>query len=212
VWGVRRGERSTIDVTAPRSRHGQRGIKLHRVRSFDPNERKVVDAIPVTSVARTILDQAESLQLHELANLVTEFEARRLFDLRELERTILRNPGRHGIKPLRELMASYVEPAITRSDAEKLLLRVCAGGGVPQPQTNVIVAGHRVDAVWLEQWLVVEVDSRTHHMTTAAFEEDRRRDADLMLAGYRVLRITWRRLCDEPRAVVETLRALLGLG
>jgi very-short-patch-repair endonuclease len=212
AWGVRRTERRLIDVTVPRSRHGQRGIRLHRVRSLDPSDRAVVDVIPVTSVARTILDQAELLQAHELANLVTDFESRRLFDLRELERTIARNPGRRGIKPLRALMAGYVEPAITRSEAERLLLRVCAGAGLPRPQTNVIVAGRRVDAVWPEHWLVVEVDGRRHHMTAAAFEEDRRRDADLMLAGYRVLRITWRRLCDEPYAVVETLRALLGLG
>jgi very-short-patch-repair endonuclease len=163
-------------------------------------------------VARTILDQAELLQPHELANLVTDVESRRLFDLRELERTIARNPGRRGIKPLRTLMARYREPPITRSDAEKLLLRLCASAGLPRPQTNVIVAGHRVDAVWPEQRLVVEVDSRTHHLTVAAFEEDRRRDADLMLAGYRVLRITWLRLHYEPREVVATLRALLGLG
>jgi hypothetical protein len=211
VWVVRRGERTMIDVTAPRSRHGQRGIRMHRVRNLHPDERTVVDGIPVTSVARTLLDLAEVLQPHELANTVTEAESRRLFDLREVERTIVRNPGRRGIKPLSALLAAYAEPPITRADSEKLLLRVCAGGGVPQPQTNVIVAGHRVDALWPEQRLVVEVDSRTHHLTVAAFEEDRRRDADLMLAGYRVLRITWRRLRDEPAAVAATLRALLGL-
>jgi very-short-patch-repair endonuclease len=211
AWGVRRSERRLVDVTVPRSRHGQRGIRLHRVRNLHSGDLAVVDNIPVTSVARTILDQAEELQPHELANLVTDFESRRLFDLRELERTIERNPGRRGIKPLRAVMAGYREPPITRSDAEKLLLRVCDGAGLPRPQTNVIVAGHRVDAVWPEQRLVVEVDSRTHHLTVAAFEEDRRRDADLMLAGYRVLRITWRRLCDEPRQVVATLRALLGV-
>ena len=211
VWGARRSERGVVDVTVRRSRHGQSGIKLHRVRYLHPDDRAVVDNIPVTSVARTILDQAETLQPHELANLVTEFESRRLFDLRALERTIARNPGRRGIKPLRALLAGYSEPAVTRSEAEKLLLRVCAGAGLPRPQTNLIVAGHRVDALWPEQRLVVEVDSRTHHMTAAAFEDDRRRDADLMLAGYRVLRLTWRRLRYEPEAVVATLRALLGL-
>src|SRR3954452_10732734 len=87
VWVFRRGERSTIDVTAPRSRHGQRGIRMHRVRNLHPEERTVVDAIPVTSVARTLLDLAEVLQPHELANTVTEAESRRLFNLREVERT-----------------------------------------------------------------------------------------------------------------------------
>jgi very-short-patch-repair endonuclease len=49
-------------------------------------------------------------------------------------------------------------------------------------------------------------------MTTAAFEEDRRRDADLMLAGYRVVRITWRRLRDEPGEVARTVLELLARG
>jgi very-short-patch-repair endonuclease len=55
------------------------------------------------------------------------------------------------------------------------------------------------------------VGGRAHHLTVAAFEEDRRRDAELMLAGYRVVRVTWRRLCDEPGEVVAMLRALLGI-
>jgi hypothetical protein len=211
VWGLRASERRTVDVTAPRARHGQPGIRLHRVRRLHPADRAVVDGIPVTSVARTLLDMGEVLQPHQLASLVTEAEARRLFDLGEIERTIKRNPGRRGIKPLRQLLAGYAEPPITRSELERAFLRLCAAAGIALPQTNVIVAGHRVDALWVEQRLVVELDSRTHHMTTAAFEEDRQRDADLMLAGWRVLRITWRRLRDEPEAVVATVRALLGL-
>src|SRR4051794_2288005 len=63
VWGVRR-KRMMVDVTVRRSRHGQRGIKLHRVRYLDPDDCAIEDGIPVTSVARTILDRAEVLQPH----------------------------------------------------------------------------------------------------------------------------------------------------
>jgi very-short-patch-repair endonuclease len=212
VWGLRQSDRSAVDVTTRRGCHGQSGIRVHRVRRLHPEDRTVADGIPLTSVARTILDQAEVLQPHQLANVVTEAEARRLFDLRAVERTIARNPGRRGIKPLRLLLAGYVEPPVTRSDFEDELLHVCDRASLPRPQTNVIVVGHRVDAVWLDARLVVELDSRTHHMTVAAFEEDHRRDADLMLAGYRVLRITWRRLRAEPATVAATIRALLAAG
>ena len=34
-----------------------------------------------------------------------------------------------------------------------------------------------------------------------AFEGDRRRDQVLVAAGYRVLRVTWRQLFEEPVAV-----------
>jgi len=48
-----------------------------------------------------------------------------------------------------------------------------------------------------------------YHGTRATFERDRRKDADLMLAGYRVLRITWRRLVREREAVIALLATAL---
>ena len=83
------------------------------------------------------------------------------------------------------------------------------GAGLPTPATNVLVEGFLVDAVWLRQRLVVELDSRRYHDTRAAFERDRVRDARLQVAGYRVLRVTWKRLHGEPQIVAGTIRALL---
>jgi len=77
------------------------------------------------------------------------------------------------------------------------------------PQTNAIVLGLEVDALWQREWLVVELDSFAFHRTRAAFERDRSRDALLQAAGYRVVRVTSRRLTEEPAAVAELVRALL---
>jgi very-short-patch-repair endonuclease len=68
-----------------------------------------------------------------------------------------------------------------------------------------------VDAVWGRQRLVVEVDGHRYHRTRTKFERDRRKDADLLLAGYRVLRLTWWRLTREPRDVIALLVGALGL-
>ncbi len=57
--------------------------------------------------------------------------------------------------------------------------------------------------------LIVELDGYAFHRTVAAFERDRRRDAALQLAGYRVMRFTHRRLEAERATVVETVRAML---
>ena len=76
---------------------------------------------------------------------------------------------------------------------------------------NVRRAGWEVDAVWDAQRLVVEVDGYGVHNPRPQFERDRRKDADLMLAGYRVLRITWRRLTREPEQVIALLAAALHL-
>lgn len=74
---------------------------------------------------------------------------------------------------------------------------------------NHTVAGHEVDLLWPSQRLIVELDSLTHHGTRRAFERDRDRDADLPIAGYQVVRITWERLTRRPAREAERLRQLL---
>jgi very-short-patch-repair endonuclease len=72
---------------------------------------------------------------------------------------------------------------------------------------NTLVEGYEVDALWPERRLIVELDSRTYHHTLEAFERDRIRDAALQLAGYRVIRLTERRLKADRAAVTELLSA-----
>ena len=81
--------------------------------------------------------------------------------------------------------------------------------GLPAPLTNSHVAGLEVDLLWREQRLVVEVDGYAFHVSRAAFERDRRRDARLLAAGYRVLRVTWRQLAHEPERVIAVIAAAL---
>ena len=83
----------------------------------------------------------------------------------------------------------------TRSALEHRFLRTCQRAGLPPPAVNVPVSGLEVDALWSHERLVVELDGYAYHRGRAAFERDRRRDAALVLAGYRVVRIThWRLL------------------
>jgi very-short-patch-repair endonuclease len=77
---------------------------------------------------------------------------------------------------------------------------------------NVWIAGYEVDCLWAEQRLIVELDGRTYHESRAAFERDRIRDAALQLAGYRVLRITRRRLQTDAAGVITAIRSLLEAG
>jgi very-short-patch-repair endonuclease len=65
------------------------------------------------------------------------------------------------------------------------------------------------DFLWRAPRLIVETDGRQFHGTAIAFENDRRRDQRLVLAGWRVIRCTWRQVVDEPNELVGTLRALL---
>jgi hypothetical protein len=159
-----------------------------------------------------LLDLAEVVPPSDLERAIDASERLRLFDLRAIEDVIARSPGRRGQQRLRRALAAYELIPFTRSELERLFLDRCRDAGLPPPAVNVLIAGFEVDAVWEDAKLVVELDSRTFHDTAAAFEEDRARDATLQLAGYRVIRVTYRRLLREPQAVMQTIRCLLRAG
>ena len=208
LWGLLTDSRAVIDVTTPdRGRASRQRVKVHRVRRLEPDDRAVVDGIPITSIARTLVDVAATATPRELRYALEQAERLRLLDLR----TIARHRGRAGTAALTAALAEMQEPANTNPGIERVFLDLCDDAGIPRPLTNVFVAGYNVDAVWHEHRVVVELDSRSNHTTTRAFEEDRVRDATLQLAGYRVIRISWRRLVEEPAAVIATLQILLRL-
>jgi very-short-patch-repair endonuclease len=212
-WGFRRSASSRIDVTVPGgTRRNRNGIVIHRVRALHPDDRAVVEGIPVTSVARTLLDCAAVMPARQLERAVEEAERLRLFDLRAVERLLTRSRGHKG---RRALLAAIAEAAHdvpwTRSELEKQFLRLCRHAALPQPAVNAWVEGHEVDAAWLERKLLVELDGVESHYTRAAFERDRKRDIALQLAGYRVVRVTQRRIQREAGQIVGEIRTLLGL-
>jgi very-short-patch-repair endonuclease len=182
------------------------GVRTHRS-PLAPADVTVRHGLPITTPTRTLLDLAPSMPAVELARLIEEAQVRRLVTPTQLRSALDNAVGRPGIKRLREL----IEPELgyTRSEAERRLRELIRNAGLPAPHTNAKIAGLEVDAVWRDQTLVVEVDGYAFHRTREAFERDRRRDARLLLAGYRVLRITWRRLTQEPEQVIALLAAAL---
>lgn len=208
--GIRYCARSLIEVTAEsRGRRGTDGVQIHSVRHLDPADRTIHHGIPVTSVPRTLLDLAEVIRRDDLSRTLEETERLEMFDLVALNEVIRRTPGRRGAPILRGLLDEFVEVPPTRSDFERDFVTFCEQFGLPAPAVNAHIAGLEVDAAWPSARLIVELDSYGYHRTRAAFERDRAKDAQLQLAGYRVVRITWRRLQREPEAVADMLWALL---
>jgi hypothetical protein len=201
-----------IHVTARRSRSGAPGIRVHRVRALHAEDRARIDGIPVTSLARTLLDSAE-VRPDQLERAFEEAERRRVLDVRAIERLCARANGRRGVRPLRGMIASEATPGTsdTRSELERRLLGLCMETELPLPAMNVMVEGFEVDAFWPSARLAVELDGFEFHRTRAAFERDRKRDAALQLAGHRIIRLTHRRMEHEPVTVIEELRSLLAL-
>jgi very-short-patch-repair endonuclease len=193
-----------FEVTAPRGRKSRGGIVVHRSRSIAEADRALVRGIPVTAVARTLVDLAEVLDERRLATAVHEAEVQRAFDLGAVERVLARLPGRKGRHRLGRVLAAYQpEPRFTRSRAERRLLELCERHGLPKPATNVWIRDQEVDAYWADAGIVVEVDGGEAHLTRRAFHEDRARDRRLSTLGIQVVRITWRDLDDEARLARE---------
>ena len=205
-----------FEVTVPRGRKSRGGIVVHRSRSIAEADRVLVRGIPITSVARTLVDLADVLDERRLATAVHEAEVQRVFDLRAVERTLARLPGRKGRHRLNRVLVAYQpEPRFTRSRAERRLLELCERHGLPKPATNVWIGDQEVDAYWADAKLVVEVDGRAAHHTRKAFQEDRARDRHLATLGIQVVRLTWvdldadAELAGELAAVVQGRRRAL---
>lgn len=216
LWGLARQRVSFVDVTGRAGRQfrpGRDGIRLHRGRLHD-EDRAERAGIPVTTVARTLFDLAEVVDRRHLRRAWEEADRLGLLRLHAVEGVCNRGYGRHALRPIRPLLAEARAPVTTRSPLEDRFAEFYREhlADLPAPQTNVSILGHEVDAYWPAHRLVVEMDSWQFHGHRTAFEHDRARDAAMQSAGYRVLRLTHRRLCDEPTAVASQLRALLATG
>jgi len=99
------------------------------------------------------------------------------------------------------------------SEAERLLHRMLRAAGLARWSTNAwVTAGENrycVDVLFAERALILEVDGWETHGSRSAFEDDRRRRNHLVLAGYRVLNLTWHQLVGEPDWVIDCVRTAL---
>lgn len=204
MWGLM-GHFEPVEVTVS-SRKRVPGVVFHEC-GIHPEERTAVNGIPVTSVARALLDAAEVVDEGEFERAFEEADRLGLLDVPALEAVCARGFGRRGLKRVRAVLET-ARPT-TRSPLEARLLSLCRQHSLPLPETNAEVLGREVDALWPEQRLMVEADSFEFHSHRAAFERDRARDAAMQVAGYRVVRVTHRRLDEEPKKVAAQLRRLL---
>jgi hypothetical protein len=184
-------------------------VRIHRARRLVDEDREVVEGIPVTAVPRVLLDMAAAIRFDQLERLVERSEERGLFDLRQVEDLLARTVGHHGHGRLRRAIVLYKPSSFTRSGMERRFLELVVEAGLPQPRTNFVEHGFELDCYWPERRFAVELDLFETHGTRAAFERDRKRQEDLLLAGISMTRATGPRLEREPRAVIERISRLL---
>jgi hypothetical protein len=208
VWELLPSPEGPVDVTTLRRSASTPRIRVHRSRTLDALHDVVHrDGLPVTSPMRTLLDLADALSPHRLERVCHRAEHLRMLDAAAL---LTPSPGRRSVA-LTNAIEGLAErgPDITRRELEERFLALTAEHGLPRPLVNVRVCGYEVDFLWPAERLVVETDGRATHLTPTAFESDRRRDALLQVAGYRVVRFTYAQVAWEWRSVVDVIRALV---
>lgn len=205
-WELRGDEPRLLHVSVPIRRRSVPGVVVHGRRS---NRRVVRGGLPVTTVARTLLDLATVVPPAALRRTLAEAEYRGLIAVEAVKEEGGR--GVRGSAALRAAVARHCpELALTRSVLEDRFLALCEDHGLPLPRVNARVCGLTVDALWEREQVVVELDGHAAHATPTAVERDRRRELRLRAAGHLVLRYTWGQVTDQARLVAADLRAALG--
>jgi hypothetical protein len=214
LHGIRPDNRPRIDVTLPsRSARPRPGIHAHRSTTLTQADTTTIDAIPCTTLARTLLDLSEVIDRQRLKRAVDQAEVLRIFDLRAVEDVLSRAAGRHGAAVLQDVLARYDGPTLTERELEARFFGLCRAAGLPKPEVNEWIpldggVTYSPDFLWRAERLIAETDGWESHGTRKAFEHDRLRDRRLSVAGWTVVRFTWRDVEQEPAEVIETLAAL----
>jgi very-short-patch-repair endonuclease len=203
MFGLLPETRGDVHVTvAGRNVAPREGVSRHRIAAFGPGQVTNMRGIPVTSVARTICDLAATEPQREVEHAYQEALYRRIVTDRQIAAVLQREPRRRGTPVIRALLDN---PAMTRSERERALLRLLSSAQLPKPLTNVRLHGYLVDAYWPEHGLVLEFDGWQAHGHRSAFETDRKRDQVMAAHGLRVIRVTDRQLKYELVAVVARI-------
>jgi very-short-patch-repair endonuclease len=209
LWGIGADSSVFTEVLATKSGRPHDRVLVHRARSIHAHDRAVRDAIPVTSVPRTLLDLADVVNPRRLERAFEEADRLRLLDGTELQRLLERANGRRNRHRLAALHAQFRPAPHTRSELERRFIDLIRDGGLPEPLVNANVMGYEVDMLWPEPKVIVELDGYAFHAHRAAFERDSAKRARLATAGFAVVPVTWRRLKDEPQRIVGELGGLV---
>ena len=207
----------TPELTIPRGRERRRpNLLVHTSTDLDRCATVQVDGIPVTDVARTLLDIGRRVGDARLTKSVEAARRAALVDWGDLISTLVAHArrGRPGIARLRRVIAAGAHRTeVTDSDLELMVLALLLESGLPEPELHHrVFDGTRfvaeVDLAYPAARIAIEIDGRVH-LEDDVRELDLPRQNDLILSGWIVLRFTWARFRDRPQSIVAEVRAAL---
>jgi hypothetical protein len=204
LLGLLKGRAPAPEVTAPTERR-VKGMRTRR--AHGPRDAMTWRGIPVTTVARTLVDLAGVLSADDLARACHEAGVRYHTTPAMVEAVLARRPNSPGAANLRAVMRG--DTRVTLSRLEARFLERLREAGLALPRTNRRAGSKRVDCRWPDQRLTVELDSYRYHHSRYAWEQDRRREREARARGDELRRYTWRDGSEDPAPMLAELRALI---
>lgn len=208
LWDIAVVDASEVHVSVPA--HVSRcrpGIVVHRRARWGAAEVTMLNHVPVTTPASTLIDLATCLGKGRLEAAVNHADKLGLIDIDALRDAARRQPWRPGAGSLAKLIDRPTF-ALTDSELERRFLPIARRAGLPSPETGRSVNGFKVDFFWGKLGLVVETDGLRYHRTPLQQARDRKRDQAHLAAGFTPMRFTHAQIAFEPEHVVLTLGAV----
>lgn len=212
VWGL--ADDLVLEVTIPRNRSSKlRRVVVHR-QQLSPASISRRKGVPVTNPLRTLLDLAATSAGEVVDQALDRGTANHLFTDAAVKAELARQGrrGRHGVVRLRQVLEDRDDPSSRPASVlERRMCHLLRAARLPPPQREhrVLDGRCRVDFAWPTARLAVELDGYASHSSAQAFQADRKRQNDLVHAGWTVLRFTWDDVCRRPGEVRGHIRAAL---
>lgn len=196
------------------------GVLLHRSTQMHTAGQVMIDGIPVTGLARTLIDLAAVVPPGLLESAVDDALRLRRINWPELHHGVLLHEvqGRRGCRVLRGLIAErYGRSEVPLSDWSRQVVRRLVDGGLPEPELEYRVLDGdgalvaQVDVAFSVHRLAIELQSKRWHLNHRSFDADPVRWNRLTATGWRVYPITWAFFRKQPDELCPLIAAALRL-
>jgi hypothetical protein len=194
------------EVLTPTERNIE-GLKTRRARNLDPREVTEVDGIPVTTVPRTLLDLAATLDADSLARACHMAYVIYRVGPKHVGAILKRHPNVKGAGTLKAIMSGDLK--VLLSKLEKRFIERLVEAGLPLPETNRLIDGHYVECRWGDKRVTVELHGFRFHNSRHSWDEGNDREREAYARGDQFRRYSYKDVFEEPERMLAELRELL---
>jgi very-short-patch-repair endonuclease len=206
----------TVELSVPRARQRSHRGTVHRPSSLTAVDVTKIDAIPVTTVARTLIDVAACVPPEVVEEALDDVLRRKLVTLGRLRSRLneIGGPGRRGSGTMAKLIAARADArGVPQSVFETRLLRALRRARLPLPAVQHQIKTRSglvvLDFAYVDKRVAIEADGFRWHSSRQQWDHDRARANELTMLGWTVVRVTWTQLRDRPDDVIEAIQATL---